>query len=217
VWPRTSPLAAAFAATRARFGEVAGMRVALAVPGAPGQVRVADASCFARAGVKGPNAAAWLAEQGIAPPPQPNTWIAAAGGLVARLGESEFLLEDGYIAGAAAALRAQPPRGVAGVYAVPRQDASLLVAGPEAGAALAEVCSFNFSRPDLPPGLLALTRVADVSALVIPLSLAGSRAFRLWCDPSYGPYLLDCLLEVAEDLGGGAAGLADLLPLPDPS
>lgn len=214
MWPRQSPLAAHYAQTRATFGEVAGMRVALRVPGAAGAVQLADASCFARAGVKGPGAAAWLAQRGVAAPARPNTWIDAAGGLVARLGASEFLLEDGYAAGAAAALAAQPPAGVVGVYPVLRQDASFVVAGDEALAALAEVCSFNFARPDLPSDLLVMTRVAHVSALVIPFAIGGRRAFRLWCDGSFGPYLLECLLEVAEGLGGGLAGLADLLPQP---
>lgn len=213
MWPRRSPLAAYFAQTRATFGEVAGMPVALRVPGVPGSVRIADASCFARAGVKGPGAAAWLAQRGVAVPPRPNSRAEAAGGLVARLGESEFLLEDGYAAGAAAALKADPPSDAAGVYPVLRQDAAFVVGGDEASAALAEVCSYNFARPDLPADLLVMTRVAQIAALVIPVAIGGQRAFRLWCDASYGPYLLECLLEVAEGLGGGLAGLADLLPM----
>ncbi|HSO05662.1 MAG TPA: hypothetical protein VLW45_00370 [Pelomicrobium sp.] len=214
MWPRQSPLAAHFAQTRATFGEVAGMRVALRMPGAPGAVQVADASCFVRAGVKGPGAAAWLEQRGVAVPARPNTWAEAAGGLVARLGESEFLIEDGYGAGLAAALREAPPVDVAGVYPVLRQDASFVLGGDAAIAALAEVCSFNFARPDLPADLLVMTRVAHISALAIPVAADGRRAFRLWCDASYGPYLLECLLEVAEGLGGGLAGLADLLPQP---
>jgi sarcosine oxidase subunit gamma len=213
VWPRQSPLAAHFADTRATFGEVAGMSVPLRIPGARAAVQIADASCFVRAGVKGPGAAAWLAERGIPLPPGANAWVTAGDGLVARLGETEFLLEDGYTPGAAAALASEPLHGAAGVYPVLRQDASLVVGGADAVAAVAEICSFNFGRSDLPEGLLAMTRVAGISALVIPLFIAGGRAFRVWCDASYGPYLLECLLQVADDLGGGAAGLADLLPL----
>jgi sarcosine oxidase subunit gamma len=48
-----------------------------------------------RVGVKGPAAARWLAEQGIAVPAAPNTWTGLPDGdfLAARLGTGEFFLE----------------------------------------------------------------------------------------------------------------------------
>ena len=54
-----------------------------------------------RVGLKGPGAADWLAANGIPVPLAPNTWThaeksdVAAALLVARLGASEFFLEDG--------------------------------------------------------------------------------------------------------------------------
>ncbi|WP_052128745.1 hypothetical protein [Neosynechococcus sphagnicola] len=57
---------------------------------------IADLSFLCRYGVKGTNAAPWLASHGISVPETPNTWgVLPGSGLIARLGMTEFLLEDG--------------------------------------------------------------------------------------------------------------------------
>ena len=58
------------------------------------QLALADVSLLPRYGVKGPQAATWLANAGIAIPAAANSWfVLPSNGLIARLGVSEFLLE----------------------------------------------------------------------------------------------------------------------------
>ncbi|OYW26936.1 MAG: methylglutamate dehydrogenase, partial [Methyloversatilis sp. 12-65-5] len=56
---------------------------------------IGDRSFLHRTGVKGAGAAAWLNAQGIDTPTQPNSFLQLADGtLVARLGLTEYLIED---------------------------------------------------------------------------------------------------------------------------
>src|SRR3954447_27047898 len=55
-----------------------------------------DVTHIMRLGLKGPNAATWLEEQGVRVPSRANSWCPVAeddGDIVARLGSSEFLIE----------------------------------------------------------------------------------------------------------------------------
>jgi sarcosine oxidase subunit gamma len=54
---------------------------------------------------------------------------------------------------------------------------------------------------------VVMTQVAGISATLLRESLAGEQVYRVWCDVSYGPYMWEMLLEVAQELGGGAVGL----------
>jgi sarcosine oxidase subunit gamma len=53
-----------------------------------------------------------------------------------------------------------------------------------------------------------MTQVAGISATVLRQTLNGEAIYRLWCDGTYGPYMWDTVLEIAEELGGGAVGLS---------
>jgi sarcosine oxidase subunit gamma len=158
-----------------------------------------------RAGLKGPNAAAWLEREGIPVPGQPNTWLPlAGGGLVARLATSEFLVEDGRHA-CAPRLRASLAHGTAGVYPVLRCDASLLLAGRGALDVLAQTCNVHFAALDLAQRPLVLTLMVGVAVLVVPQWHGTSPRYRIWCDPTLGPYLTRTLLDIVIQEGGTAA------------
>jgi sarcosine oxidase, subunit gamma len=138
-----------------------------------------------KAGLKGPRAAAWLAERGIAVPPRPNSWTPLlGGGLIARLAETEFFIEGGPAAEVGRELENAP----SGVYPVLRQDMAITLTGKDANQVLLQTCSVDFAAAE---GLV-LTSLAGVPVLVI----AEKNRFRIWADPSFGHYLWETLQEI---------------------
>ena len=184
-----------------------------------------------RLGLKGPRAAEWLASQGVALPTEPNTWTHSAPDalrdasdalLVARLGTSEFFLED-TVAGSALkriapALDGRPP----GVYPVLREDWAFRLDGEGVHDVLAQVCNVNFSAlpPDSNPVIMTL--MIGVAVLVVPQSArvgrgiptegrggpgpVAERQYKIWCDPTFGPYLGESLGAVVIECGGSYRG-----------
>lgn len=199
---RETVLTAAHALLQPRWTHINGMSLPAAFE-AEGDVRelaIADVSCFVKAGLKGPRAAAWLAERGIAVPPRANTWC---GELIARLGETEFFLE-GDVAGKVA--ETPPP----GVYAVLRQDTAIALSGSRINELLLQTCSVDFTA--IHGDALVMTSMVGVPVLVIPQQRDGMPLMRIWADPTFGPYLWQTLLDIVRELGGGPAGLASLFP-----
>jgi len=195
---------------------VAGMRLPAAFPNQadPAALALADASHRARAGVKGPGAAAYLAALGLPVPAEPNRWVAISnGGLIARLGLTEFFVEDD--GSASRQIGAVPVP--AGVYPVPRTDTALVLAGQGAIEVLLQTCNINFNALDGSSGELVLTSMAGVGVLVIPQRAGDISLYRIWCDPSFGPYLYRTLLGIVEELGGGPLGVDGLAGLDSPA
>ena len=175
-----------------------------------------------RVGLKGPRAADWLAAQGIALPTAPNSWIHAPsagsapdgsteGLLVARLGSAEFFLENaagGALEGVSSALAADPP----GVYPVLRDDWTLHLSGAGVHEVLAQVCNVNFEGLSLDSRPVIMTLMIGVAVLVVPQAVhAGSdseRRYRIWCDPSFGPSLVETLGAVVVESGGTTRGVS---------
>lgn len=168
------------------------------------QLGVADLSHLARTGVKGPGAANWLAALGLPLPPQPNSWLALPeGGLIARLGNTEYLIE------AAPALIGQimqAPR-TAGIYPVLRQDAAFALCGERLNELLLQICNVDFRCLSKDAALVVLTSMAGVGVTVLRCGPINQPVYRLWCDGSYGLYLWETLCGIAEELGGGCIGL----------
>jgi sarcosine oxidase subunit gamma len=167
---------------------------------------IGDLSFRRRAGVKGAGAANWLNALGIATPPRHNSFLHMDDGtLVARLGTTEYLIEDA--PGGTHADRISAATPGERIYPVPRFDAALLIAGTRAPELLRQTCAFDFDRL-LPDGqALAMTSMAGVGITVLALDGPAGPHFRLWCDGTWGGYLWATLVEVAGDLGGGAVGL----------
>ncbi len=166
----------------------------------------------AQVGCKGPSAAGWLTAEGIAIPAEPNSYRLApeASGdlVVARLGSSEFFLEQA-VAGdkvrrLCAGIAASPP----GVYPVLREDCGWLLSGAEADAMLAEVCNVNFAALDLSVHPVIMTLMIGVAVLIVPQADEGGRQYRFWCDPTYGPSLGETLQGVIVECGGTYLGVA---------
>jgi sarcosine oxidase subunit gamma len=211
---RHSPLHDAMLAHGPTWAAVNGMPVAVRLAGeaASKPIRLADASCLTRGGVKGPQAEQWLHSQGIPVPEGVNSWTRTPdGAIVARLARSEFFLEDGL--GAATAARARESLQPApGAYPVLRQDAALVVAGARAHDLFAQTCNVNFRAWTLDQQTVVMTSMVGVSVLVLWHALDGEPCYRIWCDGTFGSYLWETLLDISVELGGGAVGLQSVFP-----
>ena len=178
---------------------------------------VIDLSFLTRAGVKGAGAAAWLQQQGVERVDRadlgsllPNCWASlVGGGLVARLGLSEFLVEDSLesrIAPRLAAGQDFPAK----VYPVLRQDLAIALYGERVHELLLQTCSVNFRALSLAERPVVLTSMMGVAVTVIPGERDELPFYRLWCDSTFGVYFWETLLEIAQELGGRTVKLADL-------
>lgn len=180
---------------------------------------LADASHLARIGVKGPAALAWLQAQNIEVPHRANTWRPLDGAgeqwnLIARLGNTELLLEQDAAAARVRQLELQLQADIAGVYPVLREDSELVIGGACAASALAEVCNIDFARADTRQRPLFMTLMAGVAVLVIPQFDGDQRRYRIWCDPSFGAYLRTTLNDVIAHHSGVILGLEQLAAPP---
>ena len=139
----------------------------------------------ARLGLKGPRAAEWLIAQGIVLPMAANSWVHSDALLVARLGASEFFLEDAAdgseLTGISLKLAARPP----GVYPVLREDSAFQLSGEGVHVVM-----------------------IGVAVLVVPQEFGAERRYRIWCDPTLGPSLSENLGAVVVDCGGITRGVS---------
>ena len=168
---------------------------------------IADVSLRPRFGLKGPGAAAWLAEAGVPLPSAPNQFVfLPQGGFVLRLGMTEYLIESPDAAWVADL--SQRPR-TAGVYLVLRQDAALMLSGEQLSSLWVQVCNVDLRR--LHEGLtVVLTSMAGVGVTVLAVDRPQGPLFHVWCDGTFGPYLSETLCGIAEELGGGSVPVAAL-------
>ncbi|BBP00978.1 methylglutamate dehydrogenase [Sulfuriferula nivalis] len=168
---------------------------------------IADLSCLWRHGLKGPRSVEWLEAQNIAVPAV-NSWSTLVdGGLIARLGQTEFMLEDGLAGNTARRIQNLLADRPDGIYPVLRQDAAFALTGAALQQLLRQTCSFNFMGLDVATRPLVMTTMVGVPITILPQESPDGVRYRLWCDGTYGEYLWCTLLEIAHELGGGAVGL----------
>lgn len=167
-----------------------------------------DRSCLTRFGVKGPGAVDWLSQH-LSLPGTANTWQhLPEGGLVARLGMTEFLVEDTINSAIASYLTRSLTERPVNVYPVLRQDLAIALTGEAVPDLLRQTCSFNFSALRLSESPVILTSMIGVGVVVIPSDRHGLPYYRIWCDGTFGPYLWHTLAGIVEELGGGIIGLS---------
>jgi sarcosine oxidase subunit gamma len=171
---------------------------------------ICDLSALAKLGVKGPEAATWLARQGLDVPADVlDVGRLPGGGVIARIAADEFLLEDGpngHISSMAARLASDPT----GPFAVVRQEATFLLSGRRSLEVLAQTCAIDFRAAVL--SRLVFTRVAGVTCAVTPELVGEVPAFRLWVDGTYAEYLWEVLVSIGEERGGCVIGAGWLMP-----
>lgn len=161
-----------------------------------------------RLGVKGPRGGEWLMAHDMVLPSAPNTWTESDGILVARLGSSEFFVEDVEGGSTVGRMQTALAAGPSGVYPVLREDWGFVLRGPSMHDALLQVCNVNFA--DITPesqGVI-MTLMVGISVLVVPMGKASERVYRIWCDPTFGPYLSETLSAVVNECGGNYKGAA---------
>ncbi len=160
---------------------------------------ITDVSELMRYGVKGPQAANWLAKHEVVIPAKPNAWVLNKNAIVMRLGISEFLIEDQKGGETCSKLAADTLR-VAGVYKAPRVDASYMLAGSEVHNLLSEICTLDLSESALQENDVIMTQVAGISATVLRQNINNEMVYRLWCDGTYGVYMKHILLEIGAEI-----------------
>lgn len=209
---RFSPAHDCIAPLNPSWGLLHGMRVPLdfGQPAdertAPSRLGLCDVSAFPRVTIKGSDAEQTLRDLGLSVPRailEPIELPAA--GLCVRTGSAEFFIEDGRHGDAVARLTAACSASDAQVYLVPRQDVSLLLSGSLAVSELAEASSYDFGSSK---AAFVFTSVAGVACSVRPRTIGNISLFQLWADGSYGVYLWEILLEMVQEAGGQAVGLA---------
>ena len=173
------------------------------------QLGIADLSFLTRFGVKGAGAAAWLESQNLEVPDRANTWSSLAdGGIIARLGLTEFLIEDSLHTSFALRLAEACESAPAQVYPVLRQDAAIGLCGPAIQNLLRQTCSVDFQALALEDHPVILTLMVGVSVTIIPIA---PDRYRIWCDGTFGSYLWETLVTIAQELGGGVIGVDRLI------
>ncbi len=211
---RLSPLHDLIAPLNPRWALVHGMRTPIQMEGDDRSIpiRLSDAGCLPRMGVKGAKAGAWLVGHGIEVPPGINSWLhTQEGTLVARLARSEFFLEDR--AGTSTLSRLSAALGPAlGITPVLRQDGALVLHGEKVNDLLTQTCNINFRTWKPEDRTVVMTSMVGVSVLVIWEPYQGLPRYRVWCDHTFAPYLWVTLVEIARELGGGVVGLNSLMP-----
>ena len=163
-----------------------------------------DLSPLAKLGLKGPNASAWLQEQGATLPVliyealHLNNGEEDDGGWIVRLGSDEFYLESGLHGEVLSHLDANLGRGRPGVARVERQEATFLLTGSRALEVLTQTCGIDFHK--VPSNRLVMTRVAGVNCSVLPEEADDFPRYRLWVDPTYAIALWISLEQISNEL-----------------
>ena len=213
---RRSPIHSWLEAQRPTWRLLEGCQVAISLQDVQDELAtkstlaICDLSVLAKLGIKGQAAADWLRSQQLSAPDRIyDVHRPANGGLIARLGTDEFLLESSLKLNDFSKLCLRADQAPGHVYAFSREDATLVLLGSQADQVLAQTCGVNFARAE--PDQVILTRVAGVSCTVLPEPVNDVAAYRLWVDYTYAWYLWERLVEIVDSLGGTVIGAGALL------
>ena len=130
---------------------------------------------------------------------------------MARLGAAEFFLEESAAGTTLKRLSPSLNERPRGVYPVLREDSAFHLAGEGVHDVLAQVCNVNFAALTLDSHPVIMTLMIGVAVLVLPQAVRSGgetleRRYRIWCDPTFGPYLSESLSAVVNECGGRITG-----------
>ena len=177
-----------------------------------------DLSPLPRAGFKGPKMADWLASRGAALGAESNRAYPITGGtLAARLAPGEVLLLGGLggDSGPIAALEQAWSYDAAGVWPVPRRDASFwfAVTGEKSAAMFEKICGVDLRPKSFADHAIAQTSVARTNCIVIRGDIGGMPAYHLLGDSASAGFVWSAVLDAMAEFGGVPVGLDALLRL----
>jgi sarcosine oxidase subunit gamma len=177
---------------------------------------LADLSPLPRVGFKGPKMADWLTSKGAPLGAESNRAYPIAGGcLAARLAPGEVLLLGGLDSTPLAALEQAWSYGDAGVWPVPRRDASFwfMVTGEKCAAMFAKICGVDLRPKSFANYAIAQTSVARTNCIVIRDDLGGALAYHLLGDSASAGFVWSAVVDAMAEFGGALVGLDGLLKL----
>jgi len=164
-----------------------------------------------RIGVKGKHAAQLLTELGLLVPRRPNAWLPLRAAdrddspnVIARLGNTEFFIEEQGDAPGIAALEARLAEPLDGAYPVLREDVALEIGGVGAADVLAQVCNVDLAALDTATKPIVMTLMIGIGVLVLPQRRDDGTVYRIWCDPTLGATLESELEEIIKELSAGS-------------
>lgn len=198
----------------AHFVDIGDAAVAAAYPDQPDPaLGLIDFSPVPRTGLKGSRVLTWLQEQGWPVPAQNNAAERADdGSLVLRLADRELLIlapPGGATNDQIGKLETAVPGE--GVWLVPRRDSHAWFAlrGPDAVACLQKLCGVDLREAHFPPGAIAQTSVARLTAVVCRDPASEVSEFHLLADSASAVWFWDILLDAADEFGGAPLGLRE--------
>jgi sarcosine oxidase subunit gamma len=177
-----------------------------------GPLGIADLTPLPRLGFKGRGTLPAMRSRGVVVENEPNrAFRQPDGGLCLVLAATEVLLLgplEGDGAGLDAFERSWRIEDGERTYPVPRRDSHAWfgLAGSAVPAMFAKLCGVDLRPHRFPDLSIAQTSVARLNAIVVRADHAGRPAYHLLADSAAAGYLLDCVLDAAEEFGGQIVG-----------
>lgn len=212
---RRSPLRRAMEKLKAPHWRAVGESALLDRAGeadAIGPLAIADLTPLPRLGFKGRGTLAAMQARGVVVENEPNrVFRQPDGGLCLVLAATEVLLLgplEGDGAGLEGLERGWRIEDGERTYPVPRRDSHAWfgLAGPAVPAMFAKLCGVDLRPHRFADLSIAQTSVARLNAIVARADCAGRPDYHLLADSAAAVYLLDCLLDAAEEFGGRIVG-----------
>lgn len=102
-------------------------------------------------------------------------------------------------------------------YPLPRRDshAWLAVAGTATPEMFAKLCAIDLRLHKFPNLSIAQTSVARMNAILTRVDLGVTPVFHLLVDSAAAQYFCDCIVDAADEFGGGLVGLGAFQKLAD--
>ena len=206
-----SPVHAVIDALGARWGDVNGTPIALDF-GSPEEeaksaleLGLCDLSALPKLGLKGGGAVDWLTAQGIDVPAEMfRARRLQPEGILVRAGNDECFVEGGLSGEPVVSLSERLGSAQENTYRAERQDATFALTGSSAVRVISQVCGVNVE--ETPAWRVIYSRVAGVSAALLPTPGDNVPQYRIWVDPTSAPYLWGQMFQICRELGGQVVG-----------
>ena len=178
-----------------------------------GNLGIADLTPLPRLGFKGRETIAAMQARGLVVENAPNrAFRQPDGGLCLVLAATEVFLLGGLEGDGARLARLESNWRIEAeerTYPLPRRDSHAWfgLAGPAVPDMFAKLCGVDLRTRNFADLSIAQTSVARLNAIVVRADHAGVPTFHLLADSAAATYLMDCLLDAAEEFGGRLVGL----------